>query len=218
MEQINSMGQVNNMDRLNNVRQVNSMKQDCNFKKTLLIAMAISLSIGALLGIFAFLFGGFFGDFGEINYSLLITPSVIAGYILTGLSSSILYEKRKFTPLALSGMLISIIGFLYTILAIWQIINLTSDKTLTIFAILAASIAHACLLSLVKSEKLFVSVSLSLTIIFISIVALMLIVLTLSLNSYMHQFYIRLLEVFAILDVLGTIVTLILDAAYSTER
>jgi len=179
--------------------------------------MIISLSISALIGIFVFLLG----DFGETEFRLLMTTLTIGGYSLTGLCCSVLYEKRKFTPLALSGMIISIIGFLYTVLVIWEAIDFDNDFTwqaLIILIVLAASTAHSCLLLLIKSEKSLVNGALSATIIFISIVALMLIILVLNEFGDVGEFYYRLLGVFAILDVLGTIVTPILNKVYSIQH
>lgn len=179
--------------------------------------MIISLSISALIGIFVFLLG----DFGETEFRLLMTTLTIGGYSLTGLCCSVLYEKRKFTPLALYGMIISIIGFLYTVLVIWEAIDFDNDFTwqaLIILIVLAASTAHSCLLLLIKSEKSLVNGALSATIIFISIVALMLIILVLNEFGDVGEFYYRLLGVFAILDVLGTIVTPILNKVYSIQH
>ncbi len=190
------------------------MEQNFNFKKTFLITMIISLSISALIGIFVFLFG----DFGETEARLLLTTLTIGGYSLTGLCCSVLYEKRKFTILALSGMVVSVIGFLFTVLVIWEAIDLDySWKALIIFIVLATSTAHSCLLLLIKSDKSLVNGSLSATIIFISIVALMLIILVLG-EFDIGEFYFRLLGVFAILDVLGTIVTPILNKVYSLQH
>ncbi len=192
------------------------MEQNFNFKKTFLITMIISLSISALIGIFVFLFG----DFGETEARLLLSTLAIGGYSLTGLCCSVLYEKRKFTPLAISGMIISVIGFIYTLLMIWEAIDFWDEgswKTLIIFIVLAFSTAHSCLLLLIKSDKTLVNGALSATIIFVSIVALMLIVMTL--NEFdLGEFSFRLLGVFAILDVLGTIVTPILNKVYSLQH
>ncbi len=193
------------------------MEQNFNFKKTFLSMMIISLSISALIGIFIFLLG----DFGETEFRLLMTTLTIGGYSLTGLCCSVLYEKRKFTPLALSGMVVSIIGFLYTVLVIWEAIdfgNYFTLKALIILIVLAASTAHSCLLLLIKSEKSLVNSALSATIIFVSIVALMLIILVLNKFDGVGEFYFRLLGVFAILDVLGTIVTPILNKVYSIQH
>jgi len=192
-------------------------KQAFTFKKTFLIAMIISLSVSAMIGIGIFLFG----NFGDMEAKLLITTLAIGGYSLSGLCCSLLYEKKIFTPFALSGMVISIIGFLYTLLVIWKAIDLSNQlpwKVLVLFIIFATSIAHACLLLHIKSKKVFVNSALSATIIFILIVAFMLSALILNENKNMGEFYFRLLGVFAILDVLGTIVTPILNKVYSIEQ
>ena len=190
------------------------MKQNLDFKKTFLISMIISLSISALIGIFVFLFG----DFGYIEVRLLLATLTIGGYSLTGLCCSILYEKRKFTPLALSGIIISLIGFLFTVLVIWDAIDFEDFwRVLLIFIILAVSTAHSCLLLLIKSKKSLVNGSLLATIVFIFIVALMLIIIVID-EFDVGEFYFRLLGVFAILDVLGTIVTPILNKVYSIEH
>lgn len=66
--------------------------QDINFKKILLVTMIIYLVISALIGIIVFLFG----EFWDTAIKLLLTTLIIGIYILTGLCSSSLYEKRKF--------------------------------------------------------------------------------------------------------------------------
>ena len=192
------------------------MEQNFNFKKIFLITMIISLSISALIGVFVFLFG----DFGETEFRLLMTTLTIGGYSLTGLCCSVLYEKRKLAPLALFGIVISVIGFIYTILLIWEFIDFWDEdswKALIIFLVLAFSTAHSCLLLLIKSNKSLVNIALSATLIFISIVALMLIIMVL--NEFdLGEFSFRLLGVFAILDVLGTIITPILNKVYSLKH
>lgn len=192
------------------------MEQNFNFKKTFLITMIISLSISALIGIFVFLFL----DFGETEARLLLSTLAIGGYSLTGLCCSVLYEKRKFIPLAIFGMIISVIGFIYTLSIIWEAIdfwNVGSWKALIILIVLAFSTAHSCLLLLIKSDKTIVNGTLSVTIIFISLVALMLIIMTLN-ELGLGEFSFRLLGVFAILDVLGTVVTPILNKVYSLHH
>ena len=192
------------------------MEQNFNFKKIFLITMIISLSISALIGVFVFLFG----NFGETEFRLLMTTLTIGGYSLTGLCCSVLYEKRKFAPLALFGIVISVIGFIYKILLIWEFIDFWDEdswKALIIFLVLAFSTAHSCLLLLIKSNKSLVNIALSATLIFISIVALMLIIMVL--NEFdLGEFSFRLLGVFAILDVLGTIITPILNKVYSLKH
>jgi len=182
--------------------------QQFSIRRVFLVSLIASLSISALIAIFVFLFG----NFGETEFKLLFTTLTVGGYSLTGLCSSVLYDRRKYLPLAFSGIIVSAIGFLITVGAIWEIVDFDDVwKSVIIFIILAVSIAHSSLLLLARSTKNSVNVCLSATIIFIVIVALMLIYLVL--NEFPHrtdEFFYRLLGVFAVLDVLGTIVTPIL--------
>jgi hypothetical protein len=193
------------------------MDSSFNFKRTFLLSMIISLSISALIGIVIFLFG----DFGDTEARLLMTTLSVGGYSLTGLCCSVLYEQRRFTAFAIGGMAVSVIGFVYTILAIWEVIDLDTQmtaETLSTLIILAFSTAHASLLMQIRSEKGIVNGSLAATLVFIAIVAFMLIYLVLNGFGDAGEFFYRLLGVFAILDVLGTIVTPILKKVYSGKE
>ena len=171
-----------------------------------LVSLIASLSISALIAIFVFLLG----DFGDTEIKLLISTLTIGGYSLTGLCGSVLYERRIFTPLALAGIIVSVIGFLVTVGATWEIIDFNDVwKPVAILAILGFSIAHGSLLLLARSDQNLVNRLLAATMAFIVIVALMLIYLVLA-EADVDELYFRLLGVFAVLDVLGTIVTPIL--------
>ncbi len=196
------------------------MKQSVKLKKTslkkvFLITMVVSLSISALIGIFVFLVG----NFGDTELNILLTLLALGGYSLTSLASSALYERNKSNPLALSGVVISVVGFLYTVLGIWEIFefNDSRSKFLIILIVLAASIAHASLLLLIKPCNRFVRGTLAATMVFIAIIVALLIVLVFR-DFDVGDFYIRLLGVFAILDALGTFVTPILNKVYSMQR
>lgn len=101
----------------------------------------------------------------------------------------------------------------------WEVMDLDGSwQALLIFIILAGSIAHACLLLLISPEKSLVRGSLVATIICIAIVACMLIFIVADEFFSGGDFYFRLLGVFVILDVLGTIVTPILHKVYSLKH
>lgn len=186
------------------------MESDINFKKVFLISLIISLSISALLGIIIFLVG----NFGEIQVKILLTTLTIGGFSLTGLCCATLLEKKRFSAFAIFGMVVSIFGFLFITSLIWEIIDWNSFdsiwKVMIITIILAFSTAHASLLLLIKSNKTIVNVSLATTLLFLSLVALELIILTIGEFRLIDNIWWRILGVFAILDVLGTIVTPIL--------
>ena len=196
------------MDSINtNKLQQPPIIKTFTIKRICLISLIVSLSISALVAIFVFLFG----NFQEIEIKFLATTLIIGGYSLTGLCTSILYDQKKYIPLTLSGIIVSILGFLTAFVLIWEISDF--DYILNaaiIFIILALSIAHISLLLLIRSDKKVINASLAATIVFITIVALMLTYLPLSDFDDVDEFYYRILGVFAVLDVLGTIVTPIL--------
>lgn len=195
------------------------MEKTHSIKKPFLVVLIIALSISALIGIFIFLLG----DFGDTEARILFTTLAIGAYSLTGLCCAALYEKRKSGLLAPLGMIISVAGLLYTVALIWELSSFMvlddSLKVLVILIVLAFSTAHSSLLLLITPARTLVTTLLAATILFIAIVALMLITLVFdTVNENVGEFYYRLLGVFAILDVLGTIVTPITNKIYSSQN
>ncbi|WMX12382.1 hypothetical protein [Aureispira sp. CCB-E] len=181
--------------------------ENLDFKKYFLRTLVIALSVSALIGIFIFLIG----NFGETEFRLLLTTLTISGYSLTGLCSATNQKKPDLRPFSIVGMLISVIGFVVTLGAIWEIIDFNDIwKTMVVFIILSVAIAHISLLLLISPKTDNVRYSLIATIVFVSTVALMLIKYTMT-EFEESEFYFRLLGVFSILDVLGTIATPILN-------
>ncbi len=178
-----------------------------DFKKYFLRTLVIALSIGAAIGIFIFLVG----DFGETEARLLLTTLAIGSYSLTGLCSAANQNRAGLKVFSITGMLISIIGFLVTLGAVWELVDLEDIwKTMVIFLILSVATAHASLLLLIRPKSKNITYSLIATMVFISLVALMLIKSIIT-EFDESEFYFRLLGVFSILNVLGTIVTPILN-------
>lgn len=181
--------------------------ENLDFKKYFLRTLVIALSVSALIGIFIFLVG----DFGETEIRLLLTTLTIGGYSLTGLCSATIQKQSYLNSFSTIGMLISIIGFVVTVGTIWEIIDFNDIwKTMVVFIILSVAIAHISLLLLVSPKTENVRYSLIATIVFVTIVALMLIKSTMT-EFEESEFYFRLLGIFSILDVLGTIATPILN-------
>ena len=193
-------------------------EKDVNFKKVFLITLVISLSISAILGVIIFLVG----NFGEIQVRTLLTTLTIGGFSLTGLCCATLLGKGRFSKFASLGMIFSIWGFLFTTSLIWGIISWSFFdnlwKVMIITIILAFSTAHASLLLLIKSDKTIVNVSLTTTLLFIFLVALELITLTFIEFRNIDGLWWRILGVFAILDVLGTVITPILSKVTSMHN
>lgn len=176
-----------------------------NIRKLFLYSLISSLSISALVAIFIFLFG----NFGEIEFKLLITTLSVGGFSLTGLCSSLILAKKNLSYVAYSGILCSITGFLLSTLILWgELSEAFYFKLLLIFIIASFSTAHSSLLLLALKNKKMVDTITVITIIFITLVALMLVYLVLNLdNGIPGEFYFRMLGVFAVLDILGTITT-----------
>ena len=182
---------------------------DPNYKKFFLRTFIAALSVSALIGIIIFLFG----DFGETEAKLLGTTLAIGGFSITALGCSTIHEQDEFRAFSLIGMLISVFGFLFTVCAIWALFD--SDhkwvaQTVFTFIILSVSTAHGSLLLQIKAKSKLIRNALIATIVFISIVTAMLIKATIN-DFEDSDFFFRLLGVFAILDVLGTITTPILN-------
>lgn len=178
-----------------------------DFKKYFLRTLVIALTISALIGIVIFIVG----EFGETETRLLLTTLTIGGYSLTGLCCATNQNRNDLKYFSIIGMLVSVIGFLITIGAIWELIDFDDTfKAMIIFIILSVAVAHISLLLLIRPKSDNIKYSLIATIVFISLVALMLIKSTI--NEFNDsEFYFRLLGVFSILDVLGTIATPILN-------
>lgn len=178
--------------------------------------MIISLIISGLLGIIIILLG----NNGVIESKVLLTTLSFGVYSLSALCCSLLYEKKRAIFIAISGIIVSVIGFLYSCFMIWEIISFTSwngFKILILFGILAFSLAHSSLLLLIKAKKSLTFYFLYSTIGFIWITALMLVILICSI-SIPGEYYFRLLGVFIILDVLGTIVVPIMNKIHSKQE
>ena len=94
-----------------------------NLKRIFSISLIFSLGLGLLIGIFTFIFGGL----EEIKIKFLITAFAIAGFSLTALCASIWYEKKKFPFISFPGIISSILGLFYSILLIWEIIDIPSS-------------------------------------------------------------------------------------------
>ena len=173
-----------------------------SLKRISLLTLIISLSISALLAIFFLLSGH--SDTLEIR--LLLTTLVIGLYSMTGLGSSILYERKQYVPFTLLGIVSSIVAALVTIGLIWEVINGGSAwKIIGTLSIIALAVTHCSLLLLLHVSNKTVSLLRLVTLLMIAIVSAMLILEVVS-GASQGSFYIRVLDSIAVLDVLGTVV------------
>ena len=175
------------------------------FKQVFLTILIVALSACALVGIYIFLVG----DFGETESKVLITAISLSVFSLLGLCASFQVERAQL--LSYGGMLLSLASFILSLNIVWQITESENmAKLFMLLVILAFSAAHVSLLLLLNIQDRIVRMSLYATFGFIAIVATMLCIVVIF--NYDDEFYLRLVGVFAILDVLGSIVTPILNS------
>lgn len=185
------------------------MNNKNDLKKLFLKSLIVSLSASGLLGIFIFLFG----KFGETEIRLLLTTLSIGGCSLTGLCCATIYPSENYKIFSVIGIVIAGLCFIFTLFVIWS-----SDfdhfentwKILLSFIVLTTTFAHMSLLLNIRIVNQLVMNVLIATLLFISIVACMLLILIFC-EFDCGEFFFRLLGVFTILVILGTIVTPILN-------
>ncbi len=172
-------------------------------KKSFLRLLVGAIVLSAAIGIFIFLIG----DFGETETKLLLTTLSVGVFSLAGLCCSSVYDRVNLQSFSKVGMVFSIVGFFLTFIAIWEFVDMDyMGKPLAIFLVLAITTAHISLLQLIIPRSDKVHLMMKSTLILISIVSLM-IIAGLLLDFEIGNIYFRILGVFAILDVLGTIAT-----------
>ena len=178
-----------------------------DYKKHFLKAFIYALASSGGIGILVFLLGNFEGGMARI----LLTTLALAGYSLTGLSCSTLNKQRRLKSFSLIGMTTSIVGFLVTFLAIWDIFTIDMLwKPVIILMVINFALSQVSLLLLIDPRTIQIKQILWATIVSVTIVGIMFI------NSILHdfehdEFYFRLLGVFSILDFLGSVATPILN-------
>jgi hypothetical protein len=174
-------------------------------KRYFITAIITSLVISALIGIFVILLG----SFGEIEARILLTTLAIGIFSITSLANlrNLESEHRSYRRFAGLSIIFSLIAVLFTLSLIWISVEHTPWKPALVFFVLAVSTAHASLLLPSRSRSTLLDVAVTTTLACIAFVAGFLIYLIIAENADLGEFFYRLLGVFAILDVLGTIVT-----------
>ena len=182
-----------------------------NYKRLFLRILILALIASAGMGIAIFLFG----SFDLLEFNLILTTLAVGGYSLTGLCCAAIHKKwRLFSYI---GMIVSVCALALAIFTIWEFTYFDTWKALIISIILSVGTSHISLLLLIEPKDITVKRVQEFTILFIIVVAIMLIASTL--NEFSDdEFYFRILGVFAILDVLGTITTPILNKMASDKN
>jgi hypothetical protein len=184
------------------------MPSKSSLKRYLITAIIASLVVSALMGILVILLG----TFGTIQAKILLSTIVIGVFSITGLANirnleSMHTSYRRFAWLSIG---FSLLAILFTLSIIWVSVEHTPWRPTLVFFVLAVSTAHASLLLPSRLRSTALDAAVTLTLSCIAFVAGFLIYLIVGGNADIGAFFYRLLGVFAILDVLGTIVTPIL--------
>lgn len=192
--------------------QLHSEEKKNNLKKTFLLTMIVSLSLSALIGILVILFG----KFDEFQAKVLISTLAVGGFSLLGLCCSSIFERDKLKIFSIVGMSTCVFGLLHSILLIWggfesiweSEINL---KILLTFLIITVSMAQASVLLLIRYKNKKAQISLISTLALIGLIALIVVGLIYELIIFDNEMFFKFLTVIVILDVLGTVITPILN-------
>ena len=174
-----------------------------NYKRFFLLALIIALILSALIGIYIFLIG----DFGDMENKILFTTFSLAVFSLLGLCSALVYTNKNLSTFSILGMSFSLLGFISSIEILWQLVPFQKEAEIfMLLTILSFSFAHVSLLLLLKIKYPMVKYALYSTLVFIVMVAAMLSYIVIT-HYDEEGLFLRLLGVFAILDVLGSIIT-----------
>lgn len=193
-----------------NVSVMNMSKS--SLKRWFIIGIVLSLVGSALLGIAALLQGNFDGT----DWKVLLTTLIVGIFSLTSLASlrSIESDSRELRLFSTLGIVTSLLAALCMACLIWSSDIFGSEMLWRVsftLAVLAISIAHASLLVGFRKRGSTLNLLSTATLGCIATVAGMLIYLTTASQAdQVGEFFYRLLGVFAILDVLGTIILPIL--------
>lgn len=174
-----------------------------------LIGIVSSLVASALVGIFVLLTG----SFDNTDWKILGTTLAVGIFSITSLANLRTFDSDKglFRSYSAASIIISIAAFCLVTGLIWS--ESTSDiigKFTATFAVLAVSSAHASMLLPLRNRGANQKTVVTATLMFIAAVAAMIIYLVWAADTDVGDLYYRTLGVFAILDVLGTIIAPIL--------
>lgn len=188
-------------------------------RRAAIIAIIVSLSLTALIGIVTLLSG----DFGETQGKVLLTTLLLAGFSITVLCH-LAVVGRALQAVGFVGVAVSGVALVAGLLLIWAELYSSEGawKTFGIFGILSVSFAHANLLLLLGQRRnTVVRTLLYLTVAFVGLVALLICLPILTngdIPGYDGEWYWRFFGVVAILDVLGSIVLPVTGRLLRDER
>jgi len=203
----------------NTSQDIPPKKRSSKIRRILLLTMIVTLSISALIGIFVIISG----NGGELEGKILLTTASIGGFSLVSLCFPGLFERRKLKVVAYAGLASCAVGLFFAFVVIW-IDNMSytmfedSGKFLGTFVLSSIFLAQASLLLLLKPKSKSVWYSLIATVSLIAIVFTMIQLIIWAEDLVDFEEYFKILAVLSILEVLGTILTPILNKFSSISK
>ena len=187
-------------------------------KKAILYTLIATFSISALIGI-----GIIILDlWDDITSKILFSTITIFGFSIPSLSCSTIYGKNDKRWFSILGLSVCVISALYYLLCIWGIVKLDFDDGFTIklfiqLLILSISLGHISLLLLIENRDKTV-ISVRNATVGVSILLNILIIGCIWIEDFTDIFPWQVYAIIAILIVLGTIVSPILNKARSGSK
>ena len=172
--------------------------------KALLIAVMASMVISAVVGIAIFLIG----EFGDIQQKLLLTILAVGGFSLIGLACTARVSNWWLWPLRPLGLATSLVALGVAVPLIWDLIGQdeTIWKAFGTLCCVAVTSAHLALLGTFPVRNFLVwSWRSGAMLMAVAVAALIVGAVWGVIDLDQGEFYVRLLGVAAILDVLGTV-------------
>jgi hypothetical protein len=194
------------------IEWIHERLQDGQLKRAFLKGLIVFLTLAAAIGIGILIFG----SFSETEGKILATTGVLAMYSFLGLCCSMTSGKSYAVPLALSGITVTVIGAITMICATWDVFSVIHNiRWITVPLVLSGTAAHLSLMMLIEPVNETVTLIRRATLGAIGIVTL--ITLIMIYGETAEEILVRALGVFAILDVLGTMATPVLNRVWRVK-
>lgn len=179
-----------------------------------LISLLSSLVVSALIGIVIILKG----DFGDTEGKLLGTTITLGLFTVLAIPGTIQLGRGRYYALAVTAIIASILAFFLMVSAIWSDGPFESEflnKVMVTFAVIAFASNHVALLLLATSTAQTIRLISIATFTLIGVISSTLIISMWT--EEMPEALGRLLAVFAILDVLGSLAVPMLSKLYKVS-
>jgi hypothetical protein len=182
--------------------------------------IVILLCISAITGI-NFLAASFKNGISwNDSFKIFTTTLIIDYYVLISLSCFTLSKRKHLIPVMIAGFTINCLGFIWSIISIWSIFDLSNDwvwQTFAIFMIISFTIAHISLLLLINPKNVMIKILSYITFFFITFTSFYLISLILRKSSIEDSELIT-TAILSILVLLGSIVTPIINKVVKSNN